>query len=261
MVNNNINKGKPWSRDELLIAFNLYCRISFGQIDRNNKKIIEIAGLLRRSPNAVAMKLANFASLDPYHRARSVNGLSNISKLDKLIWQEFYEDWEGLAFESQKAIEAVLEDKTQGAVDVFDYIPFISKSEGLRMTRIRLVQHFFREAVLTSYQHRCAVCKISIPELLNASHIIPWSKNKKRRADPTNGISLCTLHDRAFDRGLITFDENYKLVISERLRYYDNVMVVKQCFHSFENQPLDLPSRFRPDRKALKYHRKFIFCK
>lgn len=64
---------------------------------------------------------------------------------------------------------------------------------------------FFRAAVLAGYDHRCALTGLDLPELIHASHIIPWADNVPRRADPTNGIALNVLHDRAFDRGLITF--------------------------------------------------------
>jgi len=69
---------KVWSRDELLVAFNAYCRIPFGRLHSGNPEIIKLARLLGRSPNAVAMKLVNFASFDPAHRGRGVRGLKRI---------------------------------------------------------------------------------------------------------------------------------------------------------------------------------------
>src|SRR5690606_15788351 len=91
-------------------------------------------------------------------------------------------------------------------------------SETERLTRVRRVQRFFRTAVLASYEKRCAITGLAIPRLLTASHILPWSTAPARRADPSNGICLNALHDRAFDRGLLTFDEDMRVVLSPILR-------------------------------------------
>lgn len=70
---------KNWQRDELLLALNLYCKLPFGQYHNRNPEIIQLAGFVNRSPDAVAMKLSNFASFDPYHQARGIKGLANAS--------------------------------------------------------------------------------------------------------------------------------------------------------------------------------------
>jgi hypothetical protein len=62
---------RKWARDELLVALNLYRKLSFGQLHARNPVIIELAAKLDRSANSVAMKLCNFASLDPLLRARA----------------------------------------------------------------------------------------------------------------------------------------------------------------------------------------------
>lgn len=72
-----------WTRDELLLATNLYCKLPFGQLHKGNPAIIELAGLLHRTPSPVALKLANFASLDS-SLARA--GMSNASHLDRQVW-------------------------------------------------------------------------------------------------------------------------------------------------------------------------------
>ena len=55
---------KPWSRDELLVAFNAYCRIPFGRLNKSNSEIVKLSRMLGRTPSAVSMKLCNFASFD-----------------------------------------------------------------------------------------------------------------------------------------------------------------------------------------------------
>lgn len=100
-----------WTRDQLLVAFNLYCRIPFGRMHSRNPEIIELAGLMGRTPSAVAMKLCNFASLDPAEQARAIHGLKGASKLDRAIWDEFHSDWELLAYESEQAKERLAQTK------------------------------------------------------------------------------------------------------------------------------------------------------
>lgn len=93
-----------WTRDELILAFNLYCKIPFGTIHIRNPQIIALAKVLGRTPSAVSWKLANFASLDPSLKKRNIAGASHGSKLDAEIWNEFVSDWERLAFESEKLL-------------------------------------------------------------------------------------------------------------------------------------------------------------
>src|SRR5687768_9257802 len=94
-----------WTREELLLAFNLYCKIPFGQYDQKTQEIIDLAVIIGRSPSAVAMKLSNFASLDPYHQSRGIKGLTNVSKGDKEIWDEFHGNWNTVALESEALLD------------------------------------------------------------------------------------------------------------------------------------------------------------
>jgi len=71
-------------------------------------------------------------------------------------------------------------------------------TESFSLVRIRLVQTFFRNSVLASYENRCAISGVTVPSLLVASHIIPWTVNESRRADPRNGVCLNSLYDKAF---------------------------------------------------------------
>jgi predicted restriction endonuclease len=125
--------------------------------------------------------------------------------------------------------------------------------------RVRRVQGFFRAAVLTSYNHRCALTGLDLPELLTASHIIPWSESVERRADPRNGICLNSLFDRAFDRGLFTFDDDLRVVVSPRLRQATSNARLPCSLDDLEGSRLKLPDRFPPDREAVRYHREMVF--
>jgi len=97
--------------------------------------------------------------------------------------------------------------------------------------------------------------------LIIASHIIPWSENEKRRADPTNGIALNALYDKAFDRCLITFDEQLRVVLSSDLSRSLAQSPEAQKLFKIEGRSLRLPTRFRPDEEALASHREKFFSK
>ena len=77
---------KLWTKDELILAINLYYKIPFGRMHSSNPEVKKLASLIRRTPGSVAYKLVNFASLDPSLQARGIKGASNASNLDKAIW-------------------------------------------------------------------------------------------------------------------------------------------------------------------------------
>jgi len=85
---------KLWTRDELILAINLYCKLPFGKMHKSNALIVEFADLIGRTPSSVALKLGNFASFDPTLKARGIKGAANASKLDKEIWDDFYNNWD-----------------------------------------------------------------------------------------------------------------------------------------------------------------------
>jgi putative restriction endonuclease len=246
-----------WSPEELLVAFRLYCRTPFGRLHQRNPEIVELSRNLSRTPSAVAMKACNFASLDPAQRARDIKALANASQADRRLWERFQHNPEEVASEAEAAYHEVtghdappLETELQSPK---------GPSEISRVVRTRRVQAFFRDAVLISYNNRCALSEIALPDLLNASHIIPWKVDVERRADPRNGIALNVLYDRAFDRGLITFDTSFCVVLSRRLRTDDAPPLHRNALLSLEGRKLHLPKRFAPDPEALEYHREQVF--
>lgn len=247
-----------WSPDELLLAFRLYCRTPFGRLHSRNPEIVDLAKMLNRTPSAVAMKACNFASLDPTQAERKIKALANVSRADRHLWDEFQLHPEDVAARAEAAFT-----KLTGR----DEPPLVAEigmpegpTETVRLVRARRVQAFFREAVLAGYGYRCAISNISLRDLLNASHIIPWKADTDRRADPRNGIALNVLHDRAFDRGLITFDDSFRLVLSRRIRNVEAPSLYSKAFLRLEGQKLRLPERFAPDPVAMEYHRNHIFA-
>jgi putative restriction endonuclease len=238
-----------WTRDELIEVLKLYCVTPFGRLHSRNPEIQRLAEDLQRTPSAVALKMTNFASLDPTI-ARA--GMSNHSKLDKAVWDEFFQNMDKFVGANERLASGGEMSEPQ--------VDFIYEArEGLdvlRTVKTRVNQNFFRKLILASYDNKCALTGIDAPELLVASHIIPWSANEGARTNPTNGICLNALHDRAFDEGFISFDQNYSVLYSPKLP-----SETKGALMSFGAEKLRLPTRFIPDQKFLDFHRSEVFLR
>lgn len=246
---------KLWTRDELILAVNLYCKLPFGKMHSSNSEIIKLAELIGRTPSSIALKLGNFASFDPTLKERGIKGASNASKLDKEIWDEFYNNWDIALIESEKLMAKVKKTTIEklNNIDLND-IP----KEGLekqRLVKTRVNQSIFRTIILATYNNKCCITGISNPELLIASHILPWSKDEKNRMNPMNGLALNALHDKAFEVGFITIDAaTYKIRISPSLNKKGLPNSIKQNFLDYEGKEILLPDKFLPDRAFLKVH-------
>ena len=146
--------------------------------------------------------------------------------------------------------------KVQELVDNTDELP--EGADILQIVATRLNQDFFRNAVLSSYRYACCITGMADPELLIASHIKPWKDSdwKKERTNPRNGLCLNALHDKAFDRGLLTVLPDYTVRISSKLSGNDDgTMWIKQC----DKQSIILPERFLPCKEFLEYHNDVVF--
>lgn len=247
-----------WSKQELIVAFNLYCKLPFGQYHKNNNKVIELAKILRRTPSAVALKLCNFARLDPLHQKRGVKGMQHGGKLEEKIWGEFNQNWDELAYQSEIVLADLRGQKEADLVKKFEKeLPPGKEREAI--VKVRINQNFFREMILASYRNRCAVCSLSETNLLVASHIVPWSFNISLRMNPRNGICMCVLHDKAFDKGLISISDDYELLLSKTIKRLSNEVAVQRGFTSYDGITITLPDRFIPDKEFLKFHRDNLF--
>lgn len=248
-----------WTREELIVAFNLYCKIPFGKIHNRNPEIIELAKILGRTPSAVSWKLANLASLDPSLKKRNIAGASNRSKLDAEIWEEFSGDWERLAFESEKLLAQKIGKPVEvvSDVDVFDLPKAGKEREGI--VKIRVNQSFFRKAVLAAYNFQCCITGLAIPEMLNASHIVPWSKDSENRVNPRNGLCLNVFHDRAFDRGLLTITSDLTVKVSPIVKRITKDPFASEFLLKFDGHSVHKPERFAPNLDFIRYHNDNVF--
>lgn len=129
--------------------------------------------------------------------------------------------------------------------------PLVVGKTARATVEVRTNQGFFRDMILSAYGYRCCITGIANSELLVASHISPWAHDEKNRMNPRNGLCLNVLHDRAFDRGLLTLTEEYTILVSKEVRHS---MLVQ-----FSEQKIELPSRFLPDKDLLKQHRERVF--
>ncbi len=248
----------PWTRSQLLVACALYCRTPFGKITAGNPEIVRIAALIGRSPASLSMKMCNIASLDPAITSTGRSGLGNASASDRAMWQEMNSDWEKFAVESQAAL-ASLGETTALEENEEDSVSELHPREGIDypvQSTTRVGQSFFRSAVLSAYDQKCCISGLSIPSLLVASHIVPWSHDPCNRVNPTNGLLLSALHDRAFDIGLMTINDDMTVRVSHS-EIEDEFF--SRAILAFNGDPIRLPNRFQPDRNFLAYHREHIF--
>lgn len=251
-----------WTRQQLLVAFNLYCQLPFGKMHSRNPEIMKIAALIGRTPSALAMKLTNIASLDPTITSTGRKGLDGASSADKALWQEMQQNWEDFALEAQDAADLLncsadiesIDNDSFSADDVTDY----TGTHRSAQVKIRIGQDFFRRSVLSAYNHRCCITGLSTPKLLVASHIIPWKSDAKNRLNPKNGLCLSALHDKAFDAGLLTITEDMRVKVSEKNLHKDDVFF-RNALLLYSGSPISVPEKFFPNRDFLAYHREHIF--
>ena len=246
--------GEPWTREELILAFDLYCRIPFQKTKTSNPEVQKLAALLSRSPASIARKLGNFGAFDPVLRSAEIRGLVHTSTLDREIWDQFHDDWSALVWQASKLRRSFEEQR--GGIPV--RCRPAGPSETLRMTKQRAHQAFFREAILSSYDETCCVTGLRIRECLIASHIVPWSADEEHRADPTNGLCLSSTFDRLFDAGLVTISDDLSVCISGRL-LQTKVPSTQELICTYHGKPMIRPKRFMPSAERLRWHHSNVF--
>lgn len=241
--------GSLWTWEESILAFELYCRIPFQRTKANNPAVQELARLLGRTPASVARKLGNFGAFDPELRQKEISGLTHTSKLDRQVWDEFHADWNGLVWTANE-----IRAEKRDAIETRRHLLQPSgPSETVRLTKQRVHQSFFREAILSSYAATCCVTGLAIPECLIASHIIPWSEDERFRTDPTNGLCLSATFDRLFEAGLMTVTTDLIVRFSSRITESKSV-VDEQLLCRYHDHPIRRPHRFLPGVEYLTWH-------
>ncbi len=251
-----------WTRPQTLAALHIYLQLPFGQLHQRNPKIKQLAGWIGRTPGAVALKLGNLASLDPQSVGSGGSGMGNASALDEALWNELQADWDAVALAAAAEYErlAVAHD-LPAAIDVIDEVPEIAEGKTREaIVQVRVNQVRFRRAILASYSATCCISGLHHEKLIVASHIVPWSVDKKNRLNPQNGLCLSALHDKAYDQGLLTVLPNYTVHIAKELRTSDADKFLNKAISTFHGQRIRMPERFRPAPEFLEIHaRRFGF--
>ncbi|MBS4913474.1 MAG: HNH endonuclease [Veillonella sp.] len=250
---------KNWTEDELILTYYYYCQIPIKKINKNTSEIKNIADLIGRTPSSVVYKMLNLRYIESQSQnlPEEGKGLSNGGKLDKKVFFHFLNQWEELTARATE-IEQKLSGKSMELKDGINFYPIPEGQTREALINIRINQNFFRNTVLNAYNNTCCITGINTPELLIASHIKPWSESdpKTERTNPCNGLCLNALHDKAFDRGLITVDyKDLTIRISETIGDNDTLSWLKQ----FDKQKIEEPVRFPPNKEFLQYHNEVIF--
>ena len=232
-------RSTDWTRNETLAAFHIYLQLPFGQLHRNQPRIVQLSQWIGRTASAVAMKLVNLASLDPQIVASGRRGMGKASKLDQHAEQNGLPPF----------------------VDVLDELTDIEEGKTTTaIVQVRVNQARFRRAILASYNATCCMSGLRVPKLLVASHIVPWSMDTQNRLNPSNGLCLSALHDRAYDQGLITVLPDFTIRVGEALRHAELDPFAQSSLAQCQGQAIRLPERFRPAPAFLEAHaRRFGF--
>lgn len=243
-------KANFWTRHQALEVLELYLSQPFGHNHARNPRVAALANAIGRTPGAVAMKLGNFAHLDP-HLAR--RGLDGVAKQDRAIWRTYLHAPAALfaELETARAAPPGFAEPHPARLSPAHLKPAPDIDTDAPVSAIaRRGQTWFRQNALIRFSYRCAVTGLDDERLLTASHIVPWAEDRARRLDPSNGIALNALHDRAFDKGLITFDENWRVMVSPRLAPEARSWFAQPAFAA-----LRMPDHVLPDPAAMARHR------
>lgn len=247
-----------WTEAQTKKALLLYFQLPFGQLHKGNPEIVALAAEMGRTPSSVAMKLANFASLDPKIVESGRKGLTGATALDRKIWGLFHDDWTKLIVENSAKLPPLdpsekEDDRFRDKRATFEY----SRLDGATSRRVdveqRLGQGFFRRAVLANFNNCCCVTGIGEPRLLVASHISPWNADVPNRHNPRNGLCLSATFDRAFDAHLMTITPELEVRFSPKILNIGNEKT-RSYFSPYEGSVIRKPTHISPDTKLLEAH-------
>lgn len=248
-----------WTREELILALDLYFRLPFGRLNRSTPEVIELANLIGRTNNSVALRLVNFAACDPVIINSGRTGMPGGLSICKPIWDEYAGRKEELFYDAQQIKANLLNSSIEDLVGITEN-DLVGKDKKA-FVKQRVNQDAFRSMILNLYEKRCALTGINIPALLVASHIIPWAVNQQERLNPENGLCLSALYDKAFDKGFISIDDQYRVILAEKLKLYQAEPYYGKHFANIEGQTIALPEYHRPNKMFLEWHRDCIFNK
>lgn len=248
-----------WTFEQELAALALYLALPSGQCHKNNKEVIALADALGHTPGSIAMKLGNFAHLDPDYHGK---GLKGVSDLDRKVMSEYLQNVSATTdkaieiFEKYSAPEHTLEKTSHN-------MSFDSETVGAdrkTITTTRVNQSHFRNLLLFNYDTHCCISGLggkTLAGLLIASHIKPWkASNEREKVAPDNGLLLNAFWDKAFDQGLITLNYDYEIVVSGKVPHDTKS---EAAIWAYNGNKITLPNHAAPRKEFIEYHNDVVF--
>lgn len=254
-----MGKGKPWTREDVIIAYALYCVIPFSKVNNSNQTIKDAAAIMERSPASLKMRICNLAALDPDFLATGRAGLASVANLDREVYAEFSSDWQRLSSTAEELL----------GLPIFDIAEPIYNGPDRRRRKTyaeisdKQARRFFRKSVIAAYEGRCCISGMTIPQMLIASHIKPYAVSdiQTERANPANGLLLNAFYDRAFDQGLMTVLPDLTILISDQVKEVYTDERTREWLYAIEGTKIKRPARFAPNRDLLAYHNEYVFLR
>jgi putative restriction endonuclease len=258
-----------WTEEQLTLALNLYWKIPYNKISgSSNDDIKNLAKIIGKTPAALAFMLMNFTALDTERQDEGKKGKRPPGQLATKLWFDYQNQWEKLSDDSFNILPKFKDNTLDETTQIDDETTRIELDfkdiKGLdkeRLVKVRVNQRDFRRRILASYNEKCCITGITMPQLLVASHIKPWAIDEDNRLNPTNGLCLSATYDKAFDAGLITVTTDYKIKLSDRILAKKRDLVIQDVFLKYEDKPISLPDRYKPSVEFLEYHNIKIFEK
>lgn len=241
-----------WTKEETIVAFNVYCKIPFKNSNKTHPMIIKYAQLLGRSPSALNMKVGNIGRLDPDLKGQGITGLTHGAKMEEDVWTDFYGNPEFLAFESEKIIAKL----SNQSIENSSAIQTEDLPQGIERTAIikqRVNQSFFRSAVMSAYNFKCCISGISSPQLVEACHIVDWSEDINNRTNPKNGLCMNPFFHKAYDTNLVGITPDMSIIVSEELFQRATEKTFFNYLKEINGRKILLPDKFLPQREFLAF--------
>lgn len=237
----------------MIMALNVYCKIPFKDVKEGHPIIQKYAPLIGRTPVALKMKIGNFGRFDPNLRAKGITGLGHGSKEEEIVWNEFWDNPEGLVYESERLFAERGGKRIEDSVED-DFFEMPQGREREVIIRQRVNQQFFRDAVLTAYLHQCCITSISNTQLLEACHISSWADDESNRTNPKNGLCMTPTFHHAYDKFLMAISPDYEIVLSEEMLRCAKDETTLNYLSNFQGKRIRMPEKFAPDRNLLAVH-------
>ena len=248
-----MSRNNNWTREETIIAFNVYCKIPFKKSSKTHPLVVKYAKIIGRTPSALNMKIGNIGRLDPDLQRQGITGLTNGATMEKTVWNEFYGNPERLAYESEKLIAEFSEKKIEDTAEIsLDDLPQGTERETI--IRQRVNQSFFRAAVISAYNSKCCISGVALADLVEACHIVDWADDEINRTNPRNGLCLNPFFHKAYDKFLISITPDYDIVVSEKLLQSIDKKVSLDYIKQLIGTKINRPDRFLPQRELLDIH-------